>query len=77
VWEKAFLMRLVDKVTGGCPEEIKGDDMNGANDKRYLYWCNECDWEETMNEHKYDFCPNCGHINISRNNNGKKPKHEH
>jgi predicted RNA-binding Zn-ribbon protein involved in translation (DUF1610 family) len=51
--------------------------MNGANDKRYLYWCNECDWEETMNEHTYDFCPKCGHINISRNNNRKKLKHEY
>jgi Zn finger protein HypA/HybF involved in hydrogenase expression len=37
--------------------------------KKYLYWCNECLWEETMDEHKYDFCPECGHINISRKTN--------
>lgn len=35
----------------------------------YLYWCNECDWEERMEKHKYDFCPKCGHVNISRNTN--------
>lgn len=34
--------------------------------RKYLYWCNECLWEERMDEHKYDFCPLCGHINISR-----------
>lgn len=32
----------------------------------YLYWCNECDWEERMDKHKYDFCPKCDHVNISR-----------
>lgn len=38
---------------------------------KYLYWCNECDWEERMTEHKYDFCPKCGHINIGKTSNSK------
>ena len=33
----------------------------------YLYRCNECDWEEYIDEHKHDFCLKCGHVNISRN----------
>lgn len=38
---------------------------------KWVYWCNECDWEEHTNEHKYDFCPKCGHVNIGRMTNGK------
>lgn len=37
--------------------------------KTYFYWCNECDWQEHTDEHQHDFCPNCGHVNISRRKN--------
>lgn len=33
---------------------------------KWVYWCNECSWVERMDEHKHDFCPECGHINIGR-----------
>ena len=32
----------------------------------YLHWCNECDWEQEENGQLYDFCEQCGHINIGR-----------
>ena len=37
----------------------------------YLYWCNECDWEEREDEHRHDFSPKRAHVNISRNTTDK------
>lgn len=33
---------------------------------KWYYWCNECDWEQEMDDHYHNFCPKCGHVNIGR-----------
>jgi predicted RNA-binding Zn-ribbon protein involved in translation (DUF1610 family) len=48
--------------------------MTEVSKKKWLYWCNECDWEEKMDEHKHDFCPKCGHVNIGRKHSREEGK---
>lgn len=37
--------------------------VDKKNDK-FIMFCNECEWREETKGLKYEFCPNCGHVNI-------------
>ena len=30
----------------------------------FITFCNECNWEKETRGLPYEFCPNCGHVNI-------------
>lgn len=47
--------------------------MSKTKDK-FVEFCNECDWEEETEGLPYQFCPKCGHVNISFTRYDKESK---
>ncbi|MGE7951914.1 hypothetical protein [Lysinibacillus xylanilyticus] len=42
----------------------RSDEMD-KNNVKFIFFCNECNWEEETVGVPYYFCEECGHVNIS------------
>ena len=62
-WYKAEdVYKALESVPDALPERKKGKWRRRLVDCGFNadWHCSECDWKTSLEEHGYNFCPNCG-----------------